>query len=328
MLSFEDFFAKKNIDLTAFQAGEPALYKEFVLHYERMGEKSFDHSKKFWFNKLRKQYKRADDTAVISKKTVAPQSIPHTTLPSETVAESASVKPVGFKPRFKAATTANPEKEPTPTEKPQLEGEKPKGFTPKFRPKGAKPAEEANDSSEKISTPTPSTKSSEEPKKPSGFKPRFKAGVTKKSDEDSDAPVLDTTSQDHPAAGQLPTEEAPSKPKGFTPRFKAGVTHKADDVADQEKSAQGTTSQPTANRPFSDQNVDAGKPKGFKTRFKAGITKSADGVLSEEKPIPTNEPDSTETTNSDDAPHADSKPKGFTPRFKAGVTKKKPKDGD
>ena len=56
MQTFADFFAKKKIDLSALQKAEPQLYDEFASHYALMGEKSFDHSKKFWFNKLRKSY--------------------------------------------------------------------------------------------------------------------------------------------------------------------------------------------------------------------------------------------------------------------------------
>ncbi|POY34811.1 hypothetical protein C3K47_18405 [Solitalea longa] len=52
-MTFEEFFAKKKIDLLALKAGMPSLYDEFKNHYEQMSEKSFDHSKKFWFNKLR-----------------------------------------------------------------------------------------------------------------------------------------------------------------------------------------------------------------------------------------------------------------------------------
>ena len=56
MLSFTEFFTKKKIDLKALQIGRPDLYQEFDRDYALMGEKSFDHSKKFWFNRLRKDY--------------------------------------------------------------------------------------------------------------------------------------------------------------------------------------------------------------------------------------------------------------------------------
>jgi hypothetical protein len=55
-MTFEEFFAKKKIDLEALHKEQPDLFNEFRLHFAEMGEKSFDHSKKFWFNKLRREY--------------------------------------------------------------------------------------------------------------------------------------------------------------------------------------------------------------------------------------------------------------------------------
>ncbi len=56
MLTFEDFFKKKKIDLQQLQQAEPVLFAEFSKHYPLMGEKSFDHTKKYWFNNLRRSY--------------------------------------------------------------------------------------------------------------------------------------------------------------------------------------------------------------------------------------------------------------------------------
>ena len=56
MLTFEEFFQKKKIDLTQLRNAEPGLFVEFSKHYPLMGEKSFDHTKKYWFNKLRRTY--------------------------------------------------------------------------------------------------------------------------------------------------------------------------------------------------------------------------------------------------------------------------------
>ena len=55
-MTFDEFFKKKRIDLPALQKAEPALFSEFKAHYEQMGEKSFDHTKKYWFNKRRRQF--------------------------------------------------------------------------------------------------------------------------------------------------------------------------------------------------------------------------------------------------------------------------------
>ena len=55
-MTFEEFFAKKKIDLEALQKEQPDLFNEFKFHFEEMGEKSFDHSKKFWFNKMKTSF--------------------------------------------------------------------------------------------------------------------------------------------------------------------------------------------------------------------------------------------------------------------------------
>lgn len=55
-MTFEEFFQKKKIDLVALGTERPALLDEFRKHFEAMGEKSFDHTKKYWFNKLRRAY--------------------------------------------------------------------------------------------------------------------------------------------------------------------------------------------------------------------------------------------------------------------------------
>src|ERR1700733_11548992 len=105
-MTFEEFFLKKRIDLAALQQGEPALFSEFKTHYQQMGEKSFDHTKKYWFNKLRRQFplspeiktEKAHIANPIAEQTVTESLI-------ETVLPPSSPK-VGFTPRFKAGATA------------------------------------------------------------------------------------------------------------------------------------------------------------------------------------------------------------------------------
>ena len=80
-MTFDEFFTKKRIDLAAFEKAEPALLSEFKTHYEQMGEKSFDHTKKYWFNKLRRQYHLAPEI-----KTEKPQI--ENPLAEQTVTES------------------------------------------------------------------------------------------------------------------------------------------------------------------------------------------------------------------------------------------------
>ncbi len=55
-MTFEEFFLKKKVDMEVLKLSNPDLYEEFRTHYAEMGGKSFDHSKKFLFNKLRHLY--------------------------------------------------------------------------------------------------------------------------------------------------------------------------------------------------------------------------------------------------------------------------------
>ena len=174
MLTFEDFFVRKKIDLIALKQSNLPLYEEFKSHYNAMGEKSFDHSKKFWFNKLRKNYKlqeienskpiqtltsfQADvakegnnpvlgpEPNEIASKTIISKISTETTNEQQQAKES-----VGFKPRFKAGTTKS-----ATTEKIQEE-------------------ESESNAADETSIVT----------KPTGFKPRFKAGTTKSVDSDT-----------------------------------------------------------------------------------------------------------------------------------------------
>jgi hypothetical protein len=96
-MTFEEFFQKKRIDLTRLQAGEPALFFEFKTHFEQMGEKSFDHTKKYWFNKLRLQYHLAPEQKpekMHLENRLAEQTI------VETLTDSIPKRKPGFTPRF------------------------------------------------------------------------------------------------------------------------------------------------------------------------------------------------------------------------------------
>ncbi|TYR37751.1 hypothetical protein FXV77_00190 [Sphingobacterium phlebotomi] len=179
MMTFEEFFAKKKIDLPLLQGDNRSLYDEFRQHYAQMGEKSFDHTKKFWFNKLRKQYAliEEEETAVKDQAVSAEileEMSPH---PTETVVSS---KPSGFKPRFKAGATkaAEPEKPKEEEAKPvesASPASKPSGFKPRFKAaEPEKPKEE--EETKPVESASPASK-------PSGFKPRFKAGVTRRSSD-------------------------------------------------------------------------------------------------------------------------------------------------
>ena len=97
-MNFEEFFKKKRIDLAALGAAEPGLFAEFEKHFALMGEKSFDHTKKYWFNKLRLQYHLAPEQKpekIHQENQIAEQTI------VETLTESIPAPATGFKPRFK-----------------------------------------------------------------------------------------------------------------------------------------------------------------------------------------------------------------------------------
>lgn len=185
-MTFEEFFGKKKIDLVQLQRAKPNLYEEFRQHYTQMGEKSFDHTKKYWFNRLRKEF-LLNETETQTEKHVVTKPVAASGL---SAAEAA--KPTGFKPRFKAATaraTPDPAKLP---EKPQKEvpqkAPPPTGFKPRFKAGAtgaAKQHPEAATNAETDHSPSTSGTSAAptpDPAKPLGFKPRFKTGNTNKGD--------------------------------------------------------------------------------------------------------------------------------------------------
>ncbi|HEY9002247.1 MAG TPA: hypothetical protein VIM89_12900 [Mucilaginibacter sp.] len=233
-MTFEEFFKKKKISLVALEQGEPGLFSEFKIHFEQMGEKSFDHTKKYWFNKLRLRFPAPPEPKV-------EKIVIENTLAEQTVTETLTEKPaqpapkVGFTPRFKAGATKPAETTPASEPKPEVEkseeAEKPAapvGFKPRFKAGVTKPAE-----------PVENTESTPEPEKPAesekpasapvGFKPRFKAGVTKPA-----ASVEPTENIEEPKREpEKPVEEEKPASLGFKPRFKAGVTKSVDPSSEQ-----------------------------------------------------------------------------------------------
>src|SRR5690606_24621809 len=192
-MTFEEFFIKKKIDLAQLRRAQPDLYGEFREHYIKMGEKSFDHTKKYWFNRLRKDYLLPEIAAPADAEPVvaaAPAVKSEKVLPPGT----AAAKPVGFKPRFKAGTVSPPNT-------------------------GASTAE-ATTTPPAEDTPRTTT---DTPAKPTGSKPRFKAGTTPVAKPEEPKPEAT-------AETQTPTNETSeaagtsAKPLGFKPRFKAGTT--------------------------------------------------------------------------------------------------------
>ncbi|MBC7916129.1 MAG: hypothetical protein H7Y07_18650, partial [Pyrinomonadaceae bacterium] len=157
-MTFEEFFTKKKIDLVQFEKTEPALHSEFKSHFAAMGEKSFDHTKKFWFNKLRRLYHLTLPEKAVTQVDTAIASQAET-LSSPTIEQ----KPA-FTPRFKSSNISKA----GPAE--QSVESKP-AAKPAFRPRNIptkipdQPAEETPGLPEPIDIPTPPTKTP-------GFKPR------------------------------------------------------------------------------------------------------------------------------------------------------------
>ena len=188
-MTFEEFFKKKKISLQTFEQGEPALFSEFETHYAQMGEKSFDHTKKYWFNKLRLRFPapveiKAEKVAI--ENPLAEQTI------TESLIESSSPPPnIGFKPKFRAGLTkpAVPASEPT-----EAENTGP-----------ATTSEQPTENQEQIA-PVPSL----------GFKPKFRAGVTKPAEVVPEQKEESKTEQTPPP--KLPEENKEAKP-AYKPRF-------------------------------------------------------------------------------------------------------------
>jgi hypothetical protein len=247
-MTFEEFFKKKKIDLEAFGKAEPALLSEFRTHFEQMGEKSFDHTKKYWFNKLRLLYHLAPEVKeekVIIENTLAEQTITDTL--SETTGPPANV---GFKPRFKAGMTKTAEaNDETPAEEKSAESAMPPpakvGFTPRFKAGLTKPAGAAEPREE----PKPEPTAAPALPKP-GFTPRFKAGVTKPAVESSD---IKNPPADESATATPEVNEA-AETKDQKPSFeeeKAAMQDKADAMertADQETPDEDPTQNPSAGK--------------------------------------------------------------------------------
>ena len=181
-MTFEEFFKKKRIDLDALQAAEPALFSEFKTHFEQMGEKSFDHTKKYWFNKLRLIYVMAPEVKTEKVKIDNP-------LAEQTITESLSEPPatapkLGFTPKFRAAAPPKPAAESssediteTPAE-PAVAPAPKLGFTPKFRAATPpKPVEE------KPADILPETPQAEDTAPKPAYKPRFNPKNIPKKEE-------------------------------------------------------------------------------------------------------------------------------------------------
>jgi hypothetical protein len=196
-MDFEEFFKKKRIDLVALNNAEPSLFSEFKMHFDQMGEKSFDHTKKYWFNKLRRQFHLAPELKPEKahiENPLAEQTVTESLIENVTAPPSSKL---GFVPKFKAGNMPKQAIDPVKNE------EAPSA--PTESSSAGKPVE-----SESV-TPAPSPKP--------GFVPRFKAANMAKpraaeDKKEETSPVGDNKS----ITDEITPETGPPKP-AYKPRF-------------------------------------------------------------------------------------------------------------
>lgn len=297
-MTFEEFFTKKRIDLAGLQADEPALFLEFKTHFEAMGEKSFDHTKKYWFNKLRLRFHLQPDQKPekvhienkIAEQTIVEtltESIPGKTKTTEEIStdekQAPMIKGAAFKPRFKpgmqAAKHIGEGESATSTPEVNKAAEEIDQSPPFEKEKEA--MQDLADRTPRITDGEPAEKAADAPMtKPAGFKPRFnaKAVPPKPGTNDQEPTVLP---DEQLANSPAPTNEAPAaKPAGFKPRFNAKTMVKPSAPATGSEASEAPTvplqdPEIPATTAAADETAAtaeapaAAKPAGFKPRFNA-----------------------------------------------------------
>jgi hypothetical protein len=213
-MTFEEFFKKKKIDLPALEQGEPALFSEFKIHYEQMGEKSFDHTKKYWFNKLRLRFPAPPEVKV--EKVVIENTLAEQTITESLIESSAPPPNIGFKPKFRAGVTKSAEEVPQSKEETPASSAPNVGFKPRFKAGVTKPAERTSNT-DPASIPEKPAESTDTnpPPAPLGFKPKFKTGTTK---SETPAPEQPEERKNETPATEHPSESDEEKP-AYKPRF-------------------------------------------------------------------------------------------------------------
>ncbi len=227
-MTFEEFLKKKKIDPIQLEMTERALFSEFESDFNKMGDKSFEYSKKFWFNKLRRAHPLKEEPKPVKVEETNPSKIvADSSKPAEPISEGTSAtnpKPL-FKPRFKAQIPAN-----------NAEGSKdqnespnpipPPAFKPRFRAPAPVVKEEEKENEVKT----------ESAAKPVGFKPRFKASSTPAAAVKSEPTETDKTivkeeqteaaSEVDSAQTEIKPEEGPTAKPAYKPRFKPSMVKK------------------------------------------------------------------------------------------------------
>jgi len=195
-MTFEEFLIKKKIDAVQFKAREQSFFSEFESHFIQMGEKSFDHSKKFWFNKLRRAYHLKEEPKPAQEEAKIDE-IPSVAQEKSSTEAINQGKPA-YVPRFKAATAQK-------TDLP-AKSDPPPAYVPGFKA-AIKMPEKVEDSG------LYREPESEENAKPM-YKPRFKAQITAPEEK---RPEI--------TAEPIPQSNEGTRP-AYKPRFKPGLTKK------------------------------------------------------------------------------------------------------
>lgn len=175
-MELEEFLIKKKIDPALFQHSDQSLFQEFKILYGKMGSKSFDHSKKFWFNKLRRKYHlselpKAGGEKIMEINQPADQALPQL---SSSVAKNSPEKPW--------------RKEDSPSS-PHAGTESPRPYVPRFRPRTGKVADNENlptgseRPADKRETKDDTSTKHRPEQKVQAYKPRFRPGQTGPSKE-------------------------------------------------------------------------------------------------------------------------------------------------
>jgi hypothetical protein len=211
-MTFEEFFAKKRIDLPALSQGDPALFSEFKIHFGQMGEKSFDHTKKYWFNKIRRQFPLAPEIKT-EKVHIANPLAEQTITESLIEATPAPSAKLGFVPKFKMGTTPKPLNEdkkeeslnaPAVENKPAENAESKPAYVQKFEMKPK--VEDSEEKTKSDGIPPPASGNSEaKPVYVPKFKMKPKVEVPEEKPEPENAPT--------------PPENTETKP-AYVPKFK------------------------------------------------------------------------------------------------------------
>jgi len=283
-MTFEEFFVKKKIDLNALAKAEPELFSEFKSHYNLMGERSFDHTKKFWFNKLRRLYhlstaekaitqletKIASQAEPLSSPTIEQKPAPLTEAaePAKTVAKPA------FKPR-NIPVKAEEKKEEAPVAENTTAASPAK--KPGFKPRNIKPADrEAEDAKSLESRPgktevsdTPITnleQAGEDAAKPA-YKPKFNmrnvprnpGGATEQTGDSREEKLIP-----EPEENAVKEPDADSPKPAYKPKFNLKNIAKAkaeDNTTDSVEDQAGDAVTPASEQQTENAPKPAYKPK-------------------------------------------------------------------